>query len=159
MNSPEPASSDVQIDPGSERGYARNPQLQQAFDTAAEHLRQIDGYVDPADPEHRPELRADLALEGGGVKGIGLAGAVLVLDEAGYTFPRVAGTSAGAIAASLIAAIGKAGKPMSSLHGYLNTLDFTKFMPEGKIHHFLDHFGGVVQGGANAQILTHPIGL
>lgn len=149
----------VSIDKASERGYARDPQLQQEFAQAAEHLRQADGYVDPANPQQGPELRADLALEGGGVKGIGLAGAVLVLDEAGYTFPRVAGTSAGAIAASLIAAISKAGKPMSSLHGYLNTLDFTKFMPEGKIHHFLDHFGGVVEKGADAQILTRQIGL
>jgi NTE family protein len=149
----------VSIDKDNERGYARDPQLQQEFAQAAEHLRRIDGYVDPANPQQDPELRADLALEGGGVKGIGLAGAVLVLDEAGYTFPRVAGTSAGAIAASLIAAISKAGKPMSSLHGYLNTLDFTKFMPEGKIHHFLDHFGGAVQRGADAQILTRQIGL
>ena len=39
---------------------------------------------------------ADLVLEGGGVKGIGLAGAVLALDQAGYRFQRVAGTSAGA---------------------------------------------------------------
>ena len=164
MSSPSQSTSaasqpNVSIDKDNERGYARDPQLQQEFAQAAEHLRRIDGYVDPANPQQDPELRADLALEGGGVKGIGLAGAVLVLDEAGYTFPRVAGTSAGAIAASLIAAISKAGKPMSSLHGYLNTLDFTKFMPEGKIHHFLDHFGGVVQGGANAQILTHQIGL
>ena len=48
--------------------------------------------------------RADLVLEGGGVKGIALAGAVLALAERGYSFPRVAGTSAGAIVASLVAA-------------------------------------------------------
>lgn len=164
MSSPgQPASAasppNVRIDRGSERGYARDPQLQREFLQAAEHLRQVDGYVDPADPQRGRQLRADLALEGGGVKGIGLAGAVLALDEAGYAFPRVAGTSAGAIAASLIAAIGKAGKPMSSLHGYLNTLDFTKFMPEGKIHHFLDHFGGPVARLADAEILTRKVGL
>ena len=55
------------------------------------------------------ELVADLALEGGGVKGIGIVGAVSVLAEAGYRFQRVAGTSAGAIAATLIASISKAG--------------------------------------------------
>ncbi len=76
-------------------------------------------YVDPQDPQHRKQLRADLALEGGGVKGIGLAGAVLALDEAGYSFARVAGTSAGAIAASLVAAISKAGQPMPALYSYL----------------------------------------
>jgi NTE family protein len=164
MNGPgQPANSasppEVSIDKDSERGYARNPLLQQEFTQAAGHLREVDGYVNPADPRLGPQLRADLALEGGGVKGIGLAGAVLVLDEAGYTFPRVAGTSAGAIAASLIAAIGKAGKPMPSLRGYLNTLDFTKFMPEGKIHHFLDHLGGPVKMADTAGILTRQVGL
>ena len=159
MNSPEPASSDVQIDPGSERGYARNPQLQQAFDAAAEHLRQIDGYVDPTDPEHRPQLRADLALEGGGVKGIGLAGAVLVLDEAGYAFPRVAGTSAGAIAACLIASISKAGKPIPAMRTYLGQLEFAKFMPESALHRWFDHQGGALEMIGDVAILTHRIGL
>ena len=43
-------------------------------------------------------------LEGGGVKGIALVGALSVLIDAGYTFPRVAGTSAGAIVGALLAA-------------------------------------------------------
>ena len=47
---------------------------------------------------------ADLVLEGGGVKGLGLFGAVGRLMRAGYTFPRVAGTSAGSIIAALVAA-------------------------------------------------------
>jgi NTE family protein len=38
-------------------------------------------------------MKADLVLEGGGVKGIGLVGALSVLEEAGYEFPAVAGTS------------------------------------------------------------------
>lgn len=46
---------------------------------------------------------ADLVLQGGGVKGIALAGAVSVMMRT-YRFPRVAGTSAGAILASLLAA-------------------------------------------------------
>ena len=37
---------------------------------------------------------SDLVLEGGGVKGIGLVGAVLTLYDAGFVFPRIAGTSA-----------------------------------------------------------------
>ena len=145
MSTTEPTSLDVWIDPGNDRGYARNAQLQRDFEAAAEHLRQIDGYIDPLAPAHRRQLRADLALEGGGVKGIGLAGAVLVLDEAGYSFARVAGTSAGAIAACLVASISRAGKPMTALRTYLDQVDFAKFMPEGKIHHFLDHLGGTVQ--------------
>ena len=47
---------------------------------------------------------ADLVLEGGGVKGIALVGAISVLEERGYEFRRIAGTSAGAIVGSLVAA-------------------------------------------------------
>jgi NTE family protein len=47
--------------------------------------------------------RADLVLEGGGVKGLGTVGAVLALLDAGYEFPRVAGTSVGALAAAFVA--------------------------------------------------------
>jgi NTE family protein len=47
---------------------------------------------------------ADLVLEGGGVKGIAHVGAVSALAEAGYTFHRVAGASAGAIGATFVAA-------------------------------------------------------
>jgi NTE family protein len=159
MNSPEPTSPDVRIDKDDERGYARSEQLQQAFDAAAEHLRQVDGYVDPQDPGHSRQLRADLALEGGGVKGIGLAGAVLVLNEAGYSFPRVAGTSAGAIAACLIASITKAKQPMTTLRTYLSTVQFANFMPESKFHQFFDHQGGMVRNAADAAILTHQPGL
>jgi NTE family protein len=50
------------------------------------------------------DLRADLVLEGGGVKGLGTAGAVMGLLDAGWTFPRVAGTSVGAVAAAFAAA-------------------------------------------------------
>jgi predicted acylesterase/phospholipase RssA len=47
--------------------------------------------------------QADLVLEGGGMKGIGLLGTVLRLLREGYEFPRVAGTSAGAIVAAFLA--------------------------------------------------------
>ena len=50
------------------------------------------------------DRRADLVLEGGGVKGLGTAGAVMGLLDAGWTFPRVAGTSVGALAAAFAAA-------------------------------------------------------
>jgi NTE family protein len=50
------------------------------------------------------EQHADLVFEGGGVKGIGLAGAFAALQRAGFTPKRVAGTSAGAITAALVAA-------------------------------------------------------
>jgi NTE family protein len=48
--------------------------------------------------------RADLVLSGGGVKGIGLVGAVVALMDAGYTAVRVSGTSAGSVVGSIVAA-------------------------------------------------------
>ncbi|WP_124727191.1 patatin-like phospholipase family protein [Staphylospora marina] len=47
---------------------------------------------------------ADAVFEGGGVKGIGLVGALSVAEERGYRWKKVAGTSAGAMIASLVAA-------------------------------------------------------
>jgi len=73
------------------------------------------------------ERKADLVLEGGGVKGIGLLGAVLVLAEAGYSFPRVAGTSAGAIVASLVSAYQKAGRDLRELVGVMNSVQYSRF--------------------------------
>lgn len=70
------------------------------------------------------ERKADLVLEGGGVKGIGLVGAVQGLMTEGYTkFPRVAGTSAGAIVGALAAA----GMPGEQMEATMRTLDYTKF--------------------------------
>ena len=46
----------------------------------------------------------DGVFSGGGLKGFALVGAYQVLEEKGYQFQRVAGTSAGAILASFIAA-------------------------------------------------------
>jgi NTE family protein len=48
--------------------------------------------------------RCDAVFEGGGVKGTGFAGAVAALEEAGYQFQNLVGTSAGAIVAALVAA-------------------------------------------------------
>jgi NTE family protein len=144
----------------SSSGYVRDPELQSRFDAAAATLLEKDGWENPQNG-NRKELRADLALEGGGVKGIGLVGAVLVLSEAGYTFRGVAGTSAGAIAASLIAGISQQPEPdMTKLLEYMGNLEFSNFMPEGKVHHFLGKHGG--KAGellADAAILTHEPGI
>lgn len=141
------------------RGYRRSDELQAAFDESAETLRQVDGWPNPSN-DGRRELRADLALEGGGVKGVALVGAVLVLDEAGYRFHRVAGTSAGAVTASIVAGIVQSGGDMSALRTALRSLDFRKFMPEGRLHdamgHVAGHFAGLV---ADAAILTQREGL
>ena len=39
-----------------------------------------------------PDLRADLVLSGGGVKGIGLVGAVAALVDGGHRPQRISGT-------------------------------------------------------------------
>ena len=93
--------------------------------------------------------RADLVMEGGGVKGIGLCGAVIALTEAGYTFPRVAGTSAGAISAALVAALQAAGRPMAKLKDYVESVDYPRFEQESSLRSHL----GVV--GDAAHLLLH----
>lgn len=52
---------------------------------------------------------ADLVLEGGGVKGIALVGAIAEMEARGHRFgapARIAGTSAGAIVGSLLTTLG-----------------------------------------------------
>ena len=73
----------------------------------------------------------DLVLEGGGVKGIGLVGAISVLEEHGMTFARVAGASAGAIVGSLVAA----GMRAADLQALMASLDYTRFRDETKLDH------------------------
>ena len=64
--------------------------------------------------------KINAVFEGGGVKGTGLVGAVKATEEAGFTFGNVAGTSAGAIVASLIAA----GYNSADLKNILENLDY-----------------------------------
>jgi NTE family protein len=68
-------------------------------------------------------LSADLVLEGGGVLGIGHVGAISVLENAGYSFPRVAGTSAGSIVGALVSA----GMPAPRITEIMATLDYRRF--------------------------------
>lgn len=63
----------------------------------------------------------DGVFSGGGLKGFALVGAYQVLEEKGYRFKRVAGTSAGAILASFIAA-GFTSKEIEELLNELDTL-------------------------------------
>ncbi|HET9851727.1 MAG TPA: patatin-like phospholipase family protein [Candidatus Limnocylindrales bacterium] len=71
--------------------------------------------------------KADLVLEGGGVKGIALVGAISVLEEAGYRFNRVAGTSAGSIVGALVAA----GLSSAEMVEIVRGLDYTRFRDVG----------------------------
>jgi NTE family protein len=70
-----------------------------------------------------PESYADLVFEGGGVKGVGLAGALQTLEERGYRPQNVAGTSAGAITAALLAA----GYDADELREIIVSLDYRQF--------------------------------
>ena len=83
-----------------------------------------------------PELEAttkgrttnvDLVFEGGGVKGIALVGAYSVLEEQGYRPQTMAGASAGAIVAALVAA----GYSAAELREILGGLDFLSFKDRG----------------------------
>ncbi|MGH2762589.1 MAG: patatin-like phospholipase family protein [Thermoleophilaceae bacterium] len=70
---------------------------------------------------------ADLVFEGGGVKGIGLAGAFAALGQRGFEPKSVAGTSAGAITAALVAA----GYSSAELDEILRKLPFADFKDKG----------------------------
>jgi NTE family protein len=82
-------------------------------------------------PATVPRPQADLVLEGGGIKGVALVGAVLGLAEAGYTFPRIAGTSAGAIVGAVLAALQRRGEPVTMLNEVTRTLDYRRFRDRG----------------------------
>ena len=86
-------------------------------------------------------LRTDLVLEGGGVRGFALVGAVQGLAEAGYGFVRVAGTSAGAVVAAVVAALGRAGEPLSRLADVAGTLEPSRIRERGRIGRALGPLG------------------
>ena len=68
----------------------------------------------------------DLVFEGGGVKGIALVGAFSVLEEEGYEPQNMAGASAGAIVAALLAA----GYGAGELKKIIAELDYDRFKDE-----------------------------
>lgn len=90
---------------------------------------------------------ADLVLEGGGVKGSALVGAVTSLAEHSdpYSFHRVAGTSAGAIVAGLLAS----GMGVPQIKSVMDKLNFSLFQDEVG---FLAH---VPMVGPVASLLLH----
>jgi NTE family protein len=75
------------------------------------------------------KLLADAVFEGGGVKGIGLVGAIAVAEERGYRWMNVAGTSAGAIVAALLAS----GYTASEMKEIMNKLDYRQFTDENLV--------------------------
>jgi NTE family protein len=86
-------------------------------------------------------IRADLVLEAGGVRGLGLVGAVAALAAAGYTFPRVAGTSAGALTGAVVAALQRAGEPVDRIEEISRSLDTARIRDRGRIGRALGPLG------------------
>lgn len=64
--------------------------------------------------------KINAVFEGGGVKGIAFAGAITEFEQHGFSWRRVAGTSAGAIVASLVAA----GYRADELNGLMKEFDY-----------------------------------
>ena len=77
-------------------------------------------------------MQADLVLEGGGVKGVGLAGAVAAVTDAGYRPQRVSGTSAGALVGAMAAA-GARGDALGAIAGRLDFGAVTDARPLGRL--------------------------
>jgi len=91
----------------------------------------------------------DLVLAGGGVKGVGLVGAVVKLMDAGYRAYRVAGTSAGSLVGAIVAAAAKddqlTGEQVKELALSMN---YRKFLDPGPVESFplLGPAWGILQG-------------
>ncbi|MDR1065972.1 MAG: patatin-like phospholipase family protein [Clostridiales bacterium] len=81
------------------------------------------------------KLKCNAVFSGGGVKGVGFAGAVTAFENAGYSFQSVAGVSVGAIVASLIAA----GYSADELNKEVQKIEYTKFLRKG----FFSGFGKI----------------
>jgi NTE family protein len=84
---------------------------------------------DPAAPGRQAAPRpfdkcVDLVFEGGGVKGIAMVGALAALESQGYKHQNLAGTSAGAIVATLLAA----GYTAAELRDMIAAQDFSAFL-------------------------------
>ena len=95
--------------------------------------------------------KADLVLEGGGVKGLGLVGAVLHLMREGYTFPRVAGTSAGSIVAAFLAA----GATADELAGIMGRLEYSRVPDRAGLPGIGESLGLVRRSGAHPGNYVH----
>ncbi|NBI27546.1 patatin-like phospholipase family protein [Chengkuizengella marina] len=78
-------------------------------------------------------MKVNAVFEGGGVKAIGLAGAVKSVEDHNITFNQVAGTSSGAIVASLIAA----GYTSEELKELVMSTPFASVVKKTWVHHIL----------------------
>ncbi|WP_461206853.1 patatin-like phospholipase family protein [Clostridium sp. DL1XJH146] len=74
-------------------------------------------------------MKINAVFEGGGIRAIGIIGAVNCFEDSGFTWAKLAGTSSGAIMATLLAS-GFTGKEINKL--LINT-NFLKFMDRNPV--------------------------
>jgi NTE family protein len=98
------------------------------------------------------EKKVDIVCQGGGVLGIGLVGALQVLEEQGFKPQNLAGTSAGAIVATLLAAGYSAGEVKDIVFG----LDFTR-ITDPTVEERLPLLGPSPAGLALSVLLEHGL--
>ena len=108
-----------------------------------------------AEPPSPVPPRTDLVLEGGGVKGIALAGAIGPIARAGYTFERIAGTSAGAIVGAVLAAMQQRGEPVGRLEDIALSLDYRKFRDHAFPGSLVPSWGPLTQLGDALDVVVH----
>lgn len=77
-------------------------------------------------------MNANAVFEGGGMRGIGIIGALSYFEQKDYTWNKVAGTSAGALIASLVSA----GYSSKDLKDMIINLNFLKFLDTNKLQKF-----------------------
>lgn len=77
----------------------------------------------------------NIALGGGGVRGVGLVGALVALDQAGFAFQQVVGTSAGSVVGAFLAALLHAQRPVSELVTIMDEFDTTKLAQPWPVGH------------------------
>lgn len=75
-------------------------------------------------------MNADVVFQGGGIKAIGFIGAICRLEEIGIAYENLAGTSAGALIASLLS-VGYSGRDLKKLMG---TMEYSRFAQKNVIN-------------------------
>lgn len=109
-------------------------------------MEDIDSASSNATSSHK-HRKLDVVFDGGGARGLALNGAIDALEKHGFGFNRLVGTSAGAIAATLVAA-GYTGAELCAL-----SLAQT---PDGKS--IMTRFIGTPTGFTDAQLLNSGLG-
>ncbi len=107
--------------------------------------------------ENAPRL-ADVVLEGGGVRGVALVGAIDELGARGYGFARVAGTSAGAIVGAVLAAMVHRGEPLTRLDEITRSLDYRALRDRRRPLRWLDRIPGPFEYLADALAVARREG-